>query len=72
MGASPKKSVEKKSVQKWMCQVSARCNGHRCGTTVYVDAPTDSEILKALYAKYPRQDIEIIEVTNKSCVTVYE
>lgn len=72
MGSSPKNEVNKKQVQKWMVQLTYKANGHRYGGTVIVDAPTDALILAALYKKHSCNDIEIIEITNKSITYSYE
>lgn len=74
MGASPKNAVEKKRVQKWMCQIRYKQNGHTSGGTVYVDAPTESEIVKALYARdtMSSSKYELVEITNKARIWVDE
>ena len=56
MGASPNNEVtqEKKEKElKWYVNVSMIYNNSRTTTTLNgLDAPTESEILKALYKKY--------------------
>ena len=65
MGSSPAKEVKRKE-KKWTVQVSYLKNGARCGTTLKgLDAPTESEVLKALYKQgCGNTKYEIIEITN--------
>ena len=57
-----------------MCQIRYKQNGHTSGGTVYVDAPTESEIVKALYARdtMSSSKYELVEITNKVRIWVDE
>lgn len=53
MGNGPVNQVNKKCVTKWAAQISVVYNGTRNSMTVKgLSAPTESEILRALYDKY--------------------
>lgn len=74
MGASPKQAAEKKKVEKWVVRVTYEANRHTYGGgRVEVDAPTESEILAALYQqnKYCK-DIKIIKIEDKGRITKWE
>lgn len=77
MGSEIKNDAEKnkKRIDYWKVDVTARINGQREGTTVEVDVPTESEILKALCKKNkwvnPKY-IEIIEIRNQYKLTKWE
>lgn len=52
MGTSPKNEVVKERKTKWAVQVRYLMNGSRTSDTVKgLDAPTENEVIKALYEK---------------------
>ena len=55
MGAGPVDQVNKRCVKKWAVQLTVVYNGSRTSTTIKgLNAPTEDEIYKALYAQYGR------------------
>lgn len=68
MGSSPANEVKKE--KKWCVQVNYVAGNNRTSTTLEgLDAPTESEVLKALYKRCP-QKYSDIEITNQW--TVYK
>ena len=69
MGSGPVNQVNKKCVKKWAAQISVVYNGSRTSTTVKgVSAPTESEILRALYDQYGKfstPKFENLQIHNK-------
>ena len=67
MGSKP--AEQSKKTTKWSVQVSYMYNNSRNGCTLKgLDAPTENEIIKALYAKHGNRasdKFEILEVRNK-------
>lgn len=66
MGSSPANKVKE---TKWAVQISYRDNGHRSSTTLKgLDAPTESEVIKALYKRCGNNrnmEFTEIEIYNK-------
>jgi hypothetical protein len=64
MGSSPANHVKRET--KWGAQVNYKANGHRtAGMVKGLDAPTISEVQKALYKQCPFNEYTEIEITNK-------
>lgn len=69
MGSSPVNQVNKKRVKKWGAQITVVYNGHNTSTTVKgLSAPTESEILRALYDQYGKfstPEFKNLQIHNK-------